>query len=97
MYPQIIWYNGDGFASGTDWVLCIAATLQHRVIMYFIRLCEVNVVMSSWNGTWLKWRTVGEREKRMGREGGGGRSVYKQPGAGVDRDHTTCKGGIPSK
>ncbi len=45
----------------------------------------------------MKWGTVGEREKRMGREGGGGRSVYKQPGTRVDRGRTTRKGGIPSK
>ncbi len=45
----------------------------------------------------MKWGTVGERGKRMGKEGGGGRSVYKQPGTKVDRDRTTRKGGIPSK
>jgi hypothetical protein len=45
----------------------------------------------------LKWGTVGEREKRMGREGGGGRSVYKQPGTRVDGNRTTHKGGILSK
>jgi hypothetical protein len=34
----------------------------------------------------------------MGRERGRGwGSVYKQPGTRVDRDHTTRKGGIPSK
>jgi hypothetical protein len=38
-----------------------------------------------------------EREKRRGREGGGGRSVYKQPETRVDGNHTTRKGGIPSK
>jgi hypothetical protein len=62
-----------------------------------IRLYEVDVLMSSEKGTYLKWGTVGEREKRMRREGGGGRSVYKQPGTRVDRDRTTRKGGIPSK
>jgi hypothetical protein len=30
----------------------------------------------------------------MGREGGGGRSVYKQPGTRVDGDRTTRKGGF---
>jgi hypothetical protein len=29
--------------------------------------------------------------------GGGGRSVYKQPGTRLDKDRTTQKGGIPSK
>ncbi len=30
----------------------------------------------------------------MGRESGGGRSVYKQPGNSVDRDRTTRKEGF---
>ncbi len=37
--------------------------------------------------------TIGGRENGMGR----GRSVYKQPGTRVDEDHTTQRGGIPSK
>jgi hypothetical protein len=37
------------------------------------------------------------QEKRMGKERGSWRSVYKQPGTRVDRDRTTRKGGIPSK
>jgi hypothetical protein len=45
----------------------------------------------------LKWGTIAEQGKGMGREGGGGRSVYKQPGTRVDSDRTTPKGGIPSK
>jgi hypothetical protein len=44
----------------------------------------------------LKWGTVGEAEKGMGRKGGG--SVYSQPGIRVDRDsrHDTEEG-FPSK
>jgi hypothetical protein len=40
---------------------------------------------------YLKWGTVGERKRGMGR------SVHKQPGTRVDENRTTCKGGIPSK
>jgi hypothetical protein len=36
-----------------------------------IGLCEADVVMSSSEGIYLKWGTVGEREKGMGRKGGG--------------------------
>jgi hypothetical protein len=61
-----------------------------------IGLCEVDVVMSSWRGTQLKWGTVGERGVDWGGKGEG-RSVYKQPGTRVDRGRTTRKGGIPSK
>ncbi len=39
------------------------------------------------------WGNRGGREIGMGR----GRSVYKQPGTRVDEDHTTQRGGIPSK
>ncbi len=42
----------------------------------------------------MKWGTVGEREKRMGREGGGGRSVYKQLGTRVDRIAPHAKEGF---
>ncbi len=45
---------------------------------------------------YLKWETVGEREKGMGRKRGEG-SVHKQPGTGVDGNRTTHKGGIPRK
>jgi hypothetical protein len=41
--------------------------------------------------------TVGERGGRLGREGGGERSVHKQPGTRVDRGRTTREGGFPSK
>jgi hypothetical protein len=43
----------------------------------------------------LKWGTVGEGEKGMGRRGGG--SVYSQPGIGVDGNSRHDKGGTPSK
>jgi hypothetical protein len=42
----------------------------------------------------LKWGTVGEWEKRMGREGGGGRSVHKQPGTRVDGIAPHAKEGL---
>jgi hypothetical protein len=44
----------------------------------------------------LKWGTVGEGKKGMGRKGGG--SVYSQPGIRVDGDsrHDTEEG-FPSK
>jgi hypothetical protein len=42
----------------------------------------------------LKWGAVGEREKRMGREGGGGRSLHKQPGTRVDGIAPCSKEGL---
>ncbi len=39
------------------------------------------------------WRAGNWNGEGMGR----GRSVYKQPVTRVDEDHTTQKGGIPSK
>jgi hypothetical protein len=44
----------------------------------------------------LKWGTVGEGEKGMGRRRGGG-SVYSQPGIRVDGNLHHDKGGIPRK
>ncbi len=38
----------------------------------------------------MKWGAVGEREKGMGRKGGG-RSVYSQPGIRVDGNRTTAQ------
>jgi hypothetical protein len=59
-------------------------------------LYEVGVMMSlrrahNWNGESL---VAG---KGNGEGKGRGKSVYKQPGARVDRDRTMHKGGIPSK
>jgi hypothetical protein len=53
------------------------------------RLCEADITMSSQEGVHLKRGTVGEREKGMGRKGGG--SVYSQPGIRADRDRTTTQ------
>jgi hypothetical protein len=52
-----------------------------------IGLCEVDVVMSSEEAMHLKWGTVGEGEKGMGRGG----SVYSQPGSRVDGNRTTTQ------
>ncbi len=48
--------------------------------------------MSSYDGMYLKWGTVGDGEKGMWRTGGG--SVYSQPGIRVDGNlcHDTEEG-----
>jgi hypothetical protein len=60
-----------------------------------IGLCEVDVVMSSMEGMCFKWETVGEREKGMGRKGGGVSIQPTRDQRGRDSRHD--KGGIPSK
>jgi hypothetical protein len=61
-----------------------------------IGLCEANIAMSSKEGMHLRRETVREREKGMGRKGGG--SVFSQPGIRVDWDlRHNIEEGFPSK
>ncbi len=46
---------------------------------------------------YLKWGTIGERERGDGEEKRGGESVHKEPGTRVDGNRATRQGGIPSK
>jgi hypothetical protein len=55
------------------------ANLKTNLLHYYcIGLCEANIAMSSSEDMYLKWGTVGEGEKGMGRGGGGGQYTANQ-------------------